>query len=191
MHGFVVKDLDMWKGGEDRLMQSCARVYSRARELKARIIYDSIGVGAGCGSKFAEMNVSNNERVEFTKFIAGGELYRPDSVYKLGISNRDMFSNIKAQAWWMLADRFRNTHNAIRNGESFSDDELISIDADLPYLTQLIDELASVKRDFDKCGKVKVESKDDLSKRGISSPNLADALVCALAPVKSEMRVNL
>ena len=32
-----------------------------------------------------------------------------------------MFSNIKAQAWWMVADRFRNTFNAVKRGMKFTD----------------------------------------------------------------------
>jgi phage terminase large subunit len=190
-HGHVAYDLDMWKGGEDKLMQSCARVYAGAFETGSRIIYDSIGVGAGCGSKFAEINESRSQRVEYTKFNAGGAVYRPDSIYKSGIKNQEMFSNIKAQAWWLLADRFRNTYNAIKDGAHFEDYDIISLDADMPHLVQLIDELSSVKRDYDLNGKVKVESKQDLAKRGIMSPNLADALVCAYAPTQSEMRINL
>jgi phage terminase large subunit len=93
-----------------------------------------------------------------------------------------MFSNIKAQAWWLLADRFRNTFNAVRNGETFDHSDMISLSADLPHLEQLIDELSTPLRNYDANGRVKVESKSDLLKRGIASPNLADAIVLAYAP---------
>jgi phage terminase large subunit len=39
--------------------------------------------------------------------------------------------------------------------------------------------MTTPKKDFDANGKVKVEGKKDLAKRGIDSPNLADAFIMA------------
>ena len=89
-----------------------------------------------------------------------------------------------------MADRFKNTYNAAHNGAEFSEDELISISADIPYLEQLIDELCTPKRDFDATGKVKVESKKDLAKREVDSPNLADAFIMAFAPGQEPMVIS-
>ena len=97
---------------------------------------------------------------------------------------------MKAQSWWLVADRFRNTYNAVNavkrgeKGESFTDDELISISSGCPFLEQLKFELSTPKRDFDNNGRVKVESKKDLAKRDVPSPNIADAFIEAFAPVK-------
>lgn len=189
-HGSVVLGADMWKAGEDELLKSCTRVYHTAREYDAAITYDSIGVGATAGAKFGELNAALGFRVDYSKFNAGGAVFKPESVYSHGTKNKDMFSNIKAQAWWLLADRFRNTYNAVRNGEKFAPDELISLSSDVPYLNQIIDELSTPKRDYDNNGRVKVESKKDLAKREIASPNLADALVMAFAPGIRPMKIN-
>lgn len=192
-HGSIISWADMWKAGEDELLKSCTRVYHTAREHKASITYDSIGVGASAGAKFGELNAAlkDTNRIVYSKFNAGGAVWHPESVYSQGTKNKDMFSNIKAQAWWLLADRFRNTYNAIHSGQQFKDDELISISSDTPYLDQIIDELATPKRDYDQNGRVKVESKKDLAKREISSPNLADAVVMAFAPGQLPMQINL
>ena len=105
-------------------------------------------------------------------------------------------SGIKAQTWWEIADRFRNTYNAINNGEKFEDDELICISSDMPHLEKLMTELSTPKRDFDRNGRVKVESKEDLAKPTriggkVPSPNLADAFVMAFAsPVTSALKVS-
>jgi len=115
-------------------------------------------------------------------FNAGGAVWDPDSTYMPGRTNKDMFSNIKAQTWWMVGDRFRNTYNAIQKGEKFEDDQLISIASDCPNLDKLIDELSTPRRDYDQNGRVKVESKKDLAKREIPSPNLADAFVMCFPP---------
>jgi phage terminase large subunit len=181
-HGPLAVWADMWKAKEDELLKSCTRVYVAARERKASIIYDSIGVGATSGAKFNELNVGqlSHDRVSHLKFFAGGAVYKPDSKYAGSeVKNKDFFSNIKAQAWWLVGDRLRNTYNAVKNGQQFRDDEMIFIDSSMPYLDQLIDELCTPKRDYDLAGRVKVESKKDLDKRDIPSPNLADAFIMA------------
>ena len=190
VHGPLVSWADLWKGAEDELLKSCTRVWTAAREREASITYDSIGVGAACGAKFGELNKAVGGRVAYTKFNAGGAIFRPEAVYSAGTKNKDMFSNIKAQAWWLLADRFRDTYNAVTKGESFDHADLISLDSNMPNLSALIDELATPLRDYDNAGRVKVESKKDLEKREIPSPNLADALVMAFAPGVEPLRIN-
>ena len=183
-HGSIVLWADMWKAAEDELLKSCARAYHQARDRQAAITYDSIGVGASAGAKFAEINepLPPAQRVGYEKFNAGGAVWMPDLIYSGQTANKDMFANIKAQAWWLLADRFRNTYNAVKNGESYPVDQLISMSSDMPHLEKLIDELSTPKRDYDANGRVKVESKKDLAKREVASPNLADAMVMAFAP---------
>ena len=173
-HGSVVEWADMWNGKEDELLMSSTRTYKAAQERGASITYDSIGVGAGAGAKFNELNAigtNYGNTVMHSKFNAGGAVWRPDSIYTATTKNKDQFLNIKAQAWWMVADRFRNTYNAIRNGQKFSEDQMISLNGTLPHLSLLIDELSTPKRDFDQNGRVKVESKKDLAKREVASPN--------------------
>ncbi|WP_423196780.1 Phage terminase large subunit N-terminal domain-containing protein [Cupriavidus sp. H19C3] len=192
-HGSVVLWADEWKAGEDELLQSCARTYAAARERGAGITYDSIGVGAMAGAKFGEINAARRaegdvHQVHYEKFNAGGAVWQPDDIYQQpDITNKDQFSNIKAQAWWMVADRFRNTHNAVQRGMQFPDDQLISLDSACPHLDKLIDELATPRRQFDENGRVKVESKKDLAKPNRKggpkpSPNIADGLIMCYAP---------
>jgi phage terminase large subunit len=180
---------DQWRAKEDELLKSCTRVWTKAAEDQSLIVYDAIGVGATSGAKFNELNASHKVRIEHQKFFAGGSVVKADSQYqRSGIKNKDYFSNIKAQAWWLVADRFRNTFNAVRNGQSFDDDAMIFIDSNMPYLDKLIDELTSPKQDYDNAGRVKVESKKDLDKRDIASPNLADAFI--MANLSGEMRTR-
>lgn len=182
-HGALVSWADLWKGGEDELLKSCTRVWNEGRKRGASVTYDSIGVGATAGAKFAELNKANpGTPVLYAKFNAGGAVFQPEALYSNQTKNQDQFANIKAQAWWLVADRFRNTYNAVHNGQQFREDELIFIASECPYLDQIIDELSTPKRDFDNNGKVKVESKKDLAKREIESPNLGDAFVMAFAP---------
>jgi len=191
--GSLAYGSDLWKAKEDELLKSCTRVWAEARQSDSLIIYDAIGVGAASGAKFNELNENYINKIRHAKFFAGGAPNRPDSYYgQTGISNRDFFSNIKAQAWWTVGDRFRNTYNAIHNGQVFKEDEMIFISSDMPNLDKLIDELCTPKRDFDANGRVKVESKKDLAKREIASPNIGDSFVSAFAPgVSTPMIINL
>ena len=195
-HGSVALWSDEWRAKEDELLKSCSRTFLAAAERGAEIKYDCIGVGATAGAKFDELNQDRHkaERIRYAKFNAGAAVDRPDAYYVSDaqgrIKNRDHFSNLKAQAWWTLADRFRNTYNAIHRGEVFPPDELISISSTMPQLEKLKAELTTPKRDFDKNGRVKVESKEDLAKSSrlggpVPSPNLADAFICAFSQVGS------
>lgn len=192
-HGALAITGEQWRGREDELLQSCTRVYSSAIKTRSRIIYDSIGVGASAGSIFKRMNDDRKKNAlggicKYSKFVAGAKVVDPSGLYNQGgdekTKNKDYFSNLKAQAWWLVADRFRNTYNAIKNGEEFADDELISISSDFPQLDILVNELSTPWRQFDSLGRVKVESKDDLIKRGVKSPNYADAFIMAFAPIE-------
>lgn len=191
-HGIVSLWGESWKAREDELLKSCTRVYNKAIEVGAEVNYDSIGVGATAGSKFQDLNEQRKDagmdgRVRYSKFIAGAKVVNPDDYYinteDEQITNADFFCNLKAQAWWGAGDRFRNTFNAVVNNEKFEEDEMISISSDMPGLMDLVDQLSTPWRKFDNTGRVKVESKDDLAKRDIDSPNDADAFIMANAPI--------
>lgn len=185
-YGIEAVRIDEWKAGEDELLKSASRVHAQAVESGADIDYDSIGVGAFAGGHFATLNQSKGVKVGYHKFNAAGAVLNPDRRINpddvKSPRNADFYLNLKAQAWWEVAARFRNTFNAVRKGMTFEEGDLISISSDCDHLDALIDELSTPRRDYDGSGKVKVESKKDLAKRDIASPNRADAFVMAFAP---------
>ena len=176
VEGSVIVNCYEWNGGQNELKKSADKVRLDARKRDGIIIYDSIGVGAHTGS-----TLQANDFDDFYGFNAGGKVNKPVKKYN-GIKQKEFFSNIKAQAWWLVADRFRKTHDYVINGNRDHDiDDLISLKSNIKDLEQLISELATPRQDFDKQGRVKVESKDDLKARGIMSPNLADSTIMALS----------
>ena len=186
MEGIEAASLDEWKGGEDELLKSAGRVHKAAREAGAVIDYDSIGVGAFAGAHFAALNEEFGARLEYHRFNASDGVINPearvDTDDPKSPVNKDYYANLKAQTWWDVARRFRNTFNAVTKGMAYHAEDLISVSPDCPHVDRLIDELSTPRRDFDNAGRVKVESKKDLGKRKIASPNLADAFVMANAP---------
>ncbi len=174
--GAIITKCYEWQGGENELKKSADRVRLEAIRHNAKIVYDSIGVGAHTGSTLQAANFT-----DFSGFNAGGKIIKPSKKYN-GVKQKEYFSNIKAQAWWLVADRLRNTYDYLHNGnKNYSSDDLISISSDIPNMESLISELTTPRRDFDKAGRVKVESKDDLKKREVKSPNKADSFIMALS----------
>lgn len=180
MDGSICVDLDEWKGGEDELRESAARALATAKRFKAdQIGYDSIGVGAATGSMFNSMKWRKHY-----KFNAGAKVNAPERKYgSTGIKNKDFFTGLKAQNWWMLADRFRNTHLAVTKGRRFTTGEMISISSEIDknLRIKVSEELSTPRKNYDPSGKVMVETKKELRKREVPSPNIADSFVIANA----------
>lgn len=170
--GQICCDIAEWKAPEDALVESALRAARMAEG--GRLIYDSIGVGAHTGA-----TLNNNGFSNHVKFNAGSAVCNPDSMYMPKIKNKDKFENLKAQAWQLVADKLRNTYNAVNKGMRYEPEQLISIDKDLPMLERLKEELSTPRKRYSKRGLDMVESKDELKKRDIESPNLADAFIMA------------
>ena len=189
-HGNIVIDCQTWKGLEDKLLESCTRVWAYARDHNAQIDFDCIGVGASAGNKFNELNEENEEKnapVVFRKFNAGSGVIYPDKEYKDKIKNKDHFENRKAQSWMDVADRARETHAMVQGQIPFDPERYISFDTAAigeKECDALFTELSTPFRDHSKSGKVMLETKKELRKRHVKSTNRADAVVMALGPIK-------
>jgi phage terminase large subunit len=75
----------------------------------------------------------------------------------------DRFRNLKAQLYWSLRERFQ-------------DGQVSGLDDDLT-----ITQLASIRYEINPRGQVQIESKDQAKKRGVRSPDRAEALMLAFA----------
>lgn len=183
-HGPLNCDADLWKAKPDELFKSCGRAWDFARDRGAELItFDSVGMGAFAGEKLEEIGRKNGKNIQHKGFHAGGAVAKPDKIYRdTHTKNRDYFKSNKPQAWWGVSDRFQETYNAITSGRELPEDRAIFISSEMPHLGQLVDELSIVLRVMGDDGKVNVEGKEMLKKRGIPSPNLADAFIMANLP---------
>ena len=98
--------------------------------------------------------------------------YRVDGV-NVGRAAHDpsRFANLRAEGYW-------NLRQMITNGEVF-----------LPSDKELMGELAALKYSFNSVGQLLVESKDDMRKRGVRSPDRADALMLAFLPYRRRVKL--
>lgn len=94
----------------------------------------------------------------------------------------EKFINKRAELWWKMRRRFERTYEYVTKGVQHKHEEMISI----PNDPQLITELSSPLYFYRDNGKLKIESKEDMRKRGVASPNMADAVVMCFADEQSD-----
>ena len=82
-----------------------------------------------------------------------------------------LYLNLRAEGYWTLRQRFMSGS--------------ISIPAD----NQLVGELAALRYGYDSQGRLRMESKDEMRKRGLPSPDKADALMLAFLAPSSRMQL--
>ncbi len=81
------------------------------------------------------------------------------------------FANLRAEGYWTLRERFATGRISI------------------PDDSQLIGELAALRYSYESDGQMKLESKDEMRKRGLPSPDKADALMLAFHAPASRPRI--
>lgn len=118
-----------------------------------RVNYDEAGQGWYFGAHLREQLP---ERVVVNGVNVGESTTTPQAA--------EQFVNLKAELYWSLRERFR--------------------DGEISGLTDqtTISQLAGLRYEHDSKGRVKIESKDDARKRGVKSPDRAEALMLAFAP---------
>ena len=179
--GCIVKHIKEWKDNDPN--SAADQAFDDALLYGvSNIVFDSIGVGAGAKgelrSRVAGVEYKSKVPPEIIGFNAADAVDDPDDEYQPGKTNKDMFANLKAQYWWRLRDQFYNSYKA-RQGKDFDIDNIISLDSssiESKLLDKLKGELSQPRREY-LSGKVRVEPKDKMKKRGVKSPNLADSLV--------------
>ena len=179
VYGNVTVKILEWKAKEDELEKSAEKVFNLALENDCEIVYDCIGVGASAGATFRRLNEDYRKNINYSKFDAGASVINPEHEYQPLRKNKDHFENLKAQQWQLVADRMLHTYKAVIKGEPFNEDDIISISSDCDLINELRIELSTPLKERSRRGLVKVESNDDLKKRGVMSPNIADSFIMA------------
>lgn len=196
-HGVMLDFIEEWSGIGSDIFSTVKRTFyiCKQREINS-IRYDADGLGAGCRGDSKEINDKKTpkERITFTPFRGSGEIVNPKgdpfgNVFDpiKGRKNEDYFTNYKAQSWWALRRRFQITHRAVNDGIECNHDDIISIKSDLRdsngknMLSKLTAELSQPTFSINEVGKILIDKAPDATK----SPNLADAVMMAYAPVKS------
>ncbi len=137
-----------------------------------QVTYDADGPGMGVKATWA----TTTRSVPFTIIpFHGGETPSQHTFWDDGQTSAEKFFNTRAEAWWALRVRFEKTYEFVVEGRQHPYSEMISI----PNHQQLIAELSTPLIFHTDKGKIQLESKKDMKKRGVKSPDFGDALAMA------------
>jgi len=184
--GIILRQLDEW-GARDPAQTARRAIGNVTERGTIDLQYDCIGVGAGVKG---EVNNLQDEGllpkgIRLVPWNAGDRVLNPKKHVIDGDRDsptcEDFYTNLKAQAWWELRNRFYRTWRSITEGATYDPDSLISLDSRIDNLHKLEKELCQVTAS--KGARLKLLI--DKNPPGTKSPNLADAVVMAYWPINS------
>ena len=154
-------------------METCGEVIALLDKCGAtKVKVDNIGIGKGLADRGKEL------KRPFIGVNVGTSPYddlNEDVETKLEREHQGVaFANLRSQLYWQLRERF----------------EAGLIDLD-PEDTDLAAELVELRFKRTSSGKILIESKEDMLKRGVPSPNRADALMLAMGDVPEDEAVEV
>jgi phage terminase large subunit len=167
--GCVVQPLIRWRGLKPTPTVFKSDELMREFELK-KIAFDSDGVGEGCAHPFENIE---NRPYNVTAFHGNGTP-SDDVVWEgEGKTSKEKFRNCRAEGLYLIRERAKKTYEVIHGIKNHPLDELLSI----PNDGSLINQMSQPITKYTTTGKILIESKEDMRKRGLSSPDDLDALV--------------
>jgi hypothetical protein len=139
----------VWRGSKQSTMRTAGEVKAQLDQAvrSVKAVIDADGVGGGVLDRLQEQGMN------VIPFHGGG---RPSGPGPGGVK----FKNLRAEMYWSL-------RKAFEDGE---------IDLD-PEDELLQAQLSNIKFSVDSSGVIKVETKDEMRKRGLKSPDRADAVM--------------
>ena len=154
-----------------------------------RLNFDAPGVGAGGSSTLMKNPIQGLRVSPINTGNPPDERRRwPD-----GRTSDEMFGNLKAELWWLCRTTLQRTHEHVLfleqkdGGKEYPVTDLLALPSGDKDSDQLCLELSLVKWERNERGKIVIEKKDALKRRGISSPDYADALMLTFVEGKGMM----
>jgi phage terminase large subunit len=195
--GPVVMPPESWSDGDTINTAGRMVKYSVRNTLKDRradkfecrvgsLHYDEIGVGKGVQDALKRDNTHGLIK-------HGVNVGNPptDRVWPDGETSKEKFANLKAEAWFIGREAFKNSyelwlHLTGQEGghkHAIKDCVILPGDKEGVDCTVLAAQLSTVKWSMSEKGKIVIQTKASLAKDGIPSPDHADALMLTYAGV--------
>lgn len=135
--------------------------------------YDVVGVGAGVKGTWQ----SAEKQLPFKANPINWGLPASDDLWEDGKIGKELFVNLRAELAWKLRKRFERAYEFVHEGVLHPPEDMISI----PNNRDLISDLSLELYFRTETGKTQLESKKDMQKRGVKSPDWKDALAFSFA----------
>jgi hypothetical protein len=190
-HGILLNFLTEWTGKDSDLFDTALKAFEYCDNLGlSSFLYDADGMGASVKGDAKQINAARTaegrKALQAIMYRGSAAVFNPEGRVKgLDRTNQDYYANFKAQNYFALRERFRNTYRAVQ-GEAIDPDTIISLPSDLPLLRKLTAELSQPTYKSNAAGKMLVDKKPD----GNLSPNLADAVVMAFSLGNDPMNIS-
>ncbi|EAM6322367.1 TerL protein [Salmonella enterica] len=195
-YGFLLSDVQEWSGKGSDIYDSVVKVFGLCDDFGAdEFRFDEDGLGAGVRGDARAINelreAEGTDQITATPFRGSGSVFYPENEAVPGDNgkpsrlNKDFFANAKAQGWWHLRKLFRNTFRALK-GMEYDPDEIISISSTMENKDRLLMELSQPTWSKNAVGKILVDKQPD----GTKSPNLADSVMIAYAPMEMPVVIS-
>lgn len=173
--GFIIEYAENWSYNDSDTAITTRKAIDNCKTFNClELNYDAIGVGSGVKATSNELYRANKLKIRFNPFKGSERVDNPDTrlVRTDRTTNKQVYSNLKAQYWWLLRIAFENTYKAI-NRQPFNRDNIISLSSKIKNLTQLKRELSQAQFEHNQAGLIRIKKSPD----GKKSPNIADSLV--------------
>lgn len=150
-------------------MQTLSNVLDAIKRTSATLAkVDNIGIGHGAVDRAKEMAADQQIKMETPELAERANRVRGVNVGGMA-KDKEAYVNLKAEKCWYLRERFREGNIDIDP----ADDDLAAQLAGMKY-----------KRSG---GRIQIESKDEMRRRGMPSPDEFDSVVLAYADVEPEV----
>lgn len=142
--------------------------------------FDAVGIGAGVSSTLTKAQDSLLTCVPVNTGIPA----RDYITWEDDRTSADMFGNLKMELWWLARNRYQRAHwhylflTHAEGGRKQLDSEIAVLPDSMDAQTMaMVSQLSIPLYGRNDKGKLVLESKEKLSKRGVPSPDYADAYV--------------
>lgn len=156
-----------------------------AKETGAAFLnFDAPGVGAGVASTLKHNQVTGLTVSAINTGLPPTQRRWPD-----GRTSEEMFGNAKAEVWWLCRTALQRTHEHVafldgkETGVEHPLTDLLALPSGDKDSDALCLQLSLVKWERNERGKIVIEQKKALARRGIASPDYADALMLTFVDV--------
>lgn len=176
----LVESIVAW--GQANTTQTAHRAREEAVARGINVIhYDVVGVGAGVKGVWE----SSEKQLPFKANAVNWGQPPTEDRWPDGKTSKELFVNLRAELAWKLRKRFERAYEFLHEGIPHQPEDMISI----PNDPNLISDLSLELYFRTETGKIQLESKKEMQRRGVKSPDYKDALAFSFVQGPRQGRV--